>query len=153
MRTILSISALFSLLVIVPVSYMTFDTDPPYVYEPAPSSYVIPHQTQAGHQITVHWKLVRVNRVCVGLITRYIVDKHTGVRVTYDPVPAAGALETTDTSLDRTFFLPQGIAPGPKLYFADGIYGCNLLQRYWKPLVVRTPTLEFDILSPTQEHL
>lgn len=143
MKTIMSTITVFSLLVVAPVSYMAFDTQPPYVYD-AVSSYVVPRQTLAGHQITVHWKLASVNRVCPGVITRNIVDARTGVRVTYDPVPAAGSFD--DHELDRTFFLPQGITPGPKLYYADGAYGCNLLQRYWRPLVVRTPSLAFEIL-------
>ena len=145
MRVLIALSAALSFLVIAPVSYMTFDTTPPYEYDAA-GSYIVPRLTQAGHQITVHWRLRRVNRICPGTITRTIVDAVTGVRTTYDPVPAAGVIELADEELDRTFLLPQGIASGRKLYYSDGAYGCNPLQRYWSPLRVRTPTLEFEIL-------
>ena len=144
MRLATTTSAIVSV-VIAWVTFMTFDTTPPYEYD-AGSSYVIPSKTQAGHQVTVHWKLSRVNRVCPGTVTRSVVDAVTKVRITYDPALAAQSVVPGDDELNRTFLLPSGISPGKKLYYADGSYGCNLLQRWWKPLVVRTPTLEFEIL-------
>lgn len=145
LKILTAFSALLSFLVIAPVSYMSFDTEPPYVYD-KDGSYIVPERTHAGHQITVHWKLRRVNRICPGFITRNIVDAETGVRVMYDPVPATQSVVQGDSELNRAFLLPSGIGPGRKLYYSEGAYGCNLLQRLWKPLQLRTPTLEFEIL-------
>lgn len=125
------------------LAFMSADTTPPYEYDVA-ESYVIPEQTQAGHQLTVHWK-IKVNRICPGTIVRTIVDTKTGIRVSYDPTPAANTLETVDHELNRTFMLPTGIPPGAKWYYSDGDYACNLLQRFY-PLHVRTPRLPFTVL-------
>jgi len=142
-KGMIAVSAAFSVLVVAPVSYMLFDNQPPYEYD-ADNSYVIPARTPAGRQMLVHWKFSRVNRICVGSITRYIVDKDTGVRVSYDPTPAAKNINEGDSALDRTFFLPPDTVPGKKWYYADGEYACNPLQHLY-PLRVRTPRLSFEV--------
>ena len=142
-RGMIAFSVVFTLLIVMPISYMLGDTQPPYEYD-ASRSYVIPQHTAAGKQITVHWHFLRINRICVGRITRHIVDQMTGVNISYDPTLAAATVEVGMDSLDRTFFLPQGILPGMKWYFAEGEYACNPLQRFY-PLVTRTPRLSFEV--------
>jgi hypothetical protein len=144
MRAITIAVAAISLLVIAPTVYMLADDQPPYEYD-VENSYVVPRQTRAGHQVTVHWKLSRINRVCPGVIIRTIVDALTGVRTTYDPAPAATTIDLMDNELNRTFLLPSGITPGSKWYYSDAEYACNPLQRFY-PLKERTPRLSFDIL-------
>lgn len=126
------------------IGYMAADNQPPYDYF-VTESYVVPSPSLAGHQVTVHWKL-KVNRICPGFIIRTIVDAKTMARVSYDPAPAFGMVRTDDDHLDRTFFLPEGMRPGPKIYRANAEYVCNLLQRIW-PLKVQTPDLHFEVGS------
>lgn len=144
-KGMIAASAVFTLLVITPLSYMIGDNAPPYEYDVG-NSFVIPSHTLAGRQMMVHWKLSRVNRICPGSITRYIVDQETNVRISYDPTAAARTIEAADSSLDRTFFLPPGISPGKKWYYADAEFACNPLQHFF-PLRVRTPRLSFEVVD------
>lgn len=143
MRAALIAVAHISLLVVAPLAYMLADNQPPYVYD-ASKSYVKPEKTASGKQVTVHWHLARINRVCVGTIVRYIVDQHTNARISYDPTAAAATIEVGMNYLERTFFLPQEMTPGKKWYYAEGSYACNPLQRFY-PLVTRTPRLSFEV--------
>lgn len=140
------LSALLSLFVIAPITYMLADNQPPYEYD-AENSYVIPSKTMAGRQMSVHWKLKKLNRICSGSVTRVIVDEQTGVRTYYDPTPVTRTLDIGDMTIDRTFYLPPLISPGPKWYYADIEYACNILQHFY-PLRVRTPRLPFNVDEP-----
>ncbi len=142
-KGMLAVSAVFSLLVVTPISYMAFDNQPPYEYDEQ-NSYVIPSKTPSGRQMVVHWKLKKINRVCTGSITRYIVDQETTVRVSYDPTAAARTVDLKDHVLNRTFFLPPDITPGRKWYYANAEFACNPLQHFY-PLRVRTPRLSFEV--------
>lgn len=125
------------------LTFMIADNLSPYEYIAAESS-VIPSQALAGHQVTVHWQ-IKVNRLCPGAIVRTIVDARTGARTSYDPTPAILTIRVTDTALDRTFLLPEGIRPGPKIYRANAEYICNPLHRIW-PLRIQTPDLHFEVV-------
>lgn len=143
MKKLIISSAVLSAL-IVPVSYMAFDNQPPYEYD-VEHSYIVPSVTPAGRQMTVHWKLTKVYRVCVGSITKHVVDQDTTVRFSYDPTPAARTIDIIDGDvLHRTFFLPPDVTTGMKWYFADGEFACNPLQHFY-PLRVRTPRLSFEV--------
>jgi hypothetical protein len=142
-RGMLTIVAVFSLMVIAPIAYMLADNQPPYVYDEG-KSYVVPSVTTAGRQMTVYWHFKKVNRVCIGSITRHVVDQDTGVRFSYDPTAAARTVELGDNLLTRTFFLPPDVTPGKKWYYADAEFACNPLQRIY-PLRVRTPRLSFEV--------
>lgn len=144
MRSIIIASAAVSFLAIAPIAYMAADNEPPYEYDAA-SSYIIPSHTPSGRQLTVHWRLKRVNRVCRGSVTRTIVDEVSGSRTTYDPTPSASNIEVGDVELDKSFYLPPNISPGPKVYYADSEYECNPLQHLY-PLRVRTPRLHFEVV-------
>lgn len=133
----LNLAAILGLL-----AFMIADNQPPYTYF-ADGSYLIPERAAPGHQISVHWK-IKVNRLCPGAIVRTVVDARTGARMSYDPTPAMVTIQMGDSSLDRTFLLPQGMGPGRKLYRANAEYVCNPLQRIW-PLKVQTPDLFFDV--------
>lgn len=123
-------------------AYMLADNQPPYTYF-GDESYIIPQRASPGHQVSVHWK-IKVNRLCPGAIVRTIVDARTGARTSYDPTPAIVTIRPEDTSLDRTFMLPEGMGAGRKLYRANAEYVCNPLQRIW-PLKVQTPDLMFEV--------
>lgn len=123
-------------------AYLLADNQPPYIYD-IEQSYVIPSRASPGHQVAVHWS-IKVNRLCPGSIVRTIVDARTGARMSYDPTPGDMTIEPTDTVLDRTFLLPQGMGLGPKIYRANAEYACNPLQRIW-PLKVQTPDLLFEV--------
>ncbi len=137
------LSAVVSVFVITPLAYMFADNQPPYEYG-MDGSYVVPQHTQSGHQLRVHWKLKKVNRICIGSITRVIVDDVTGFKISYDPTPATKNIDMEDGTLDRTFYLPPLISPGRKWYYSDAEFACNLLQRLY-PLRVRTPRLGFEV--------
>lgn len=143
MKLTIFASLLVSSFLIAPAAYMLSDNQPPYEYDAA-NSYIIPTTTPAGRQMSVHWAFTRVNRVCPGTLTRFVVDEATGYRFSYDPVPVALASEIGDNVLNRTFFLPPGLVPGWKTYYSEMHFACNPLQRIY-PLVVRTPRLRFEV--------
>ncbi len=143
MRFTVILVALLTLLIIAPLSYMIADNEPPYEFD-AERSYVVPSKTPAGHQIVVHWHIIKINRVCPGSITRYIVDDETKAKISYDAVPSARQVEFGTRELNRTFLLPFGIHPGKKWYYSEGEYACNLLQRFY-PLRVLTPRISFEV--------
>lgn len=143
MKLITALTFFISAFFIMPLAYMLADVQPPYEYD-AEHSYIVPSTTPSGRQMLVHWHFVRVNRVCPGAITRYIVDQRTGARLSYDPTAAARTIDVGDKYLDRTFYLPAAISPGMKWYYSEGEYACNPLQRLY-PLRVRTPRLSFEV--------
>ncbi len=145
MKFVVTLVALITLLVIAPLAYMIADNEPPYEFD-AEQSYVVPSKTAAGHQIVVHWHIIKVNRVCPGMITRYIVDDVTKAKISYDAVSSARQVEFGVRELNRTFLLPFGIHPGKKWYYSEGEYACNPLQRFY-PLIVRTPRLSFEVIE------
>ncbi len=145
MKALIVFSAVISFFIIMPLSYMLSDIQPPYEFD-VDKSYIVPHRAIGGRQLTVHWHVKRVNRICPGTITRFIVDAKTGARISYDPTLAAKSIDLKDNTFDRTFYLPEGIAPGVKYYYAEGNYACNPLQRFY-PLLARTPRLTFEVIE------
>jgi hypothetical protein len=144
MRIVIVFSALVSALIIAPVSYMMADNQVPYEYDYA-TSYMFPARPHLDRQVTMHWVIRRVNRICPGHIVRIITDE-SGARVTYDPTPAAMDIHLGDKYMDRTFFLPPNLKPGPHFYKNVGYYACNPLQRFW-PLVVETRAVPFEVVE------
>jgi hypothetical protein len=126
------------------VAFMAADNQSPYTYI-VEQSYVRPNPAHSGRQVTVHWEL-KINRICPGVIVRTIVDARTKAKVSYDPAPALVTVKAGDTSLERTFLLPEEMLPGPKLYRANAEYVCNPLHRIW-PLKVQTPDLAFEVTN------
>lgn len=135
----LNIACLFGWL-----AFMLADNQPPYSYI-VEKSFVRPNPAHSGRQVTIHWEF-KINRLCPGAIVRTIVDARTKAKVSYDPTPALGTVAMGDTSLERTFFLPEEMLPGPKLYRANAEYICNPLHRIW-PLKVQTPDLAFEVTN------
>lgn len=143
MKILIIISTIFSMFVVAPIVFMLADNQPPFEYDQE-CSYVVPNKTPSGNQIRVHWCFKTVNRICSGVITRSIVDAKTRERITYDPTYASSTADIGEKFLERTFFLPSGITPGEKEYYADAAFSCNPLQRIY-PLHVRTPRLRFFV--------
>lgn len=127
------------------LAYMAADNQPPYEYD-ALNSRVVPSPAHDGDQITVKWKLAKVNRVCPGSNRRVLFDPKTRVILaSYDPTPAAISSNIEDGYLNRTFMLPRGLLPASDIgYRATVCYSCNLLQEF-RPLCVSTPELIFRI--------
>lgn len=128
------------------VAFMAADNQPPYEYDTA-NSYIVPAVADDGDQITVRWKLFRVNRLCPGSNRRVLFDKKTKVILAaYDPIPAAIQESLKDGYLNRTFLLPRGALPSGEIgYRATVCYECNLFQRFFRPLCVATPEITFHI--------
>lgn len=128
------------------IGFMAADNQPPYEYDVA-QSYVVPSVANDGDQITVKWKLLKINRICPGSNRRVLFDKTTGVVLaSYDPTPAAVSSSIADGYLNRTFLLPRGALPSGEIgYRATVCYECNLLQKFVRPLCVTTPDLTFRI--------
>jgi hypothetical protein len=143
------VSFLFSAIVVAPMAYMLADNEAPYIYD-VEHSYIKPSETMADHHVIVHWEM-RINRICPGMVVRNIIDAHTGVKITYDAVPAVH-LSMTDPTINNVLYLPAGILPGAKLYQVDGYFSCNLLQQFY-PLHTVTPRIPFTILpSPSSSQ-
>ena len=128
------------------IAFMAADNQPPYEYDVV-NSYVVPSLADDGDQITVKWKLSRINRICPGSNCCVLFDKTTGVILAaYDPTPAAISSSIKDGYLNRTFLLPRGALPSGEIgYRATVCYECNLFQKFIKPLCVTTPDLMFRI--------
>lgn len=129
------------------IAYMAADTTPPYEFDAA-NSYIVPSTAHDGDQITVKWKLSKINRVCLGSNRRVLFDPKTRVILAaYDPTPAAISESIVDGYLNRTFLLPRGALPEGQIgYRANVCYECNPLQRYFKPLCISTPELFFRVI-------
>jgi hypothetical protein len=126
-------------------AFMFADNTPPYEYD-AEQSYIVPSTAHDGEQITVMWKLKKINRICPGSNHRVLFDPKTRVILaSYDPTPAAVSESIIDGYLNRTFLLPRGALPeGAIGYRANVCYVCNPLQRLF-PLCVTTPELFFRL--------
>jgi hypothetical protein len=71
------------------LAFMVADTAPPYEYD-VERSYIVPSKAHDGDQITVMWKLAKINRICPGSNRRILFDPRTRVILaSYDPTPAA----------------------------------------------------------------
>lgn len=129
-------------------AFMAADTTPPYEYD-AENSFIIPSTAHDGDQITVMWKIAKINRFCPGSNHRVLFDPKTRVILaSYDPTSAAISESIKDGYLNRTFLLPRGaLPPGPIGYRANVCYECNLFQRFVKPLCVATPELLFRVVE------
>lgn len=136
MKKFLFSVALFSLMVVAPITSMLFDDHPPYSWD---EGYVYPDPAPDGAQINVCWHL-RVFRVCPGVIQRQLIDSHGEIH-NYDPVLAARA-EDVKTPFCVTFKLPLGMPKGLTKYRVHAAYSCNPLQVYY-PIKVTTPELSF----------
>ena len=125
------------------LTYIIFDTQPPYTYI-VKESGIIPPTAKGGDQVIVMWRVI-FHRSCPGSNQRILFDPVTKVILaSYDPAPAATTVSLRDGYLNRTFLLPKNIQPGWVGYRAVVTYQCNFLQRFW-PLVVTTPDLFFKV--------
>lgn len=132
------------------VAFMAADNTPPYEYD-AERSHIVPSKANDGDQITVMWKIKKVNRVCPGANKRVLFDPQTKVILAaYDPTPAAVSDSLRDGYLNRTFLLPRSVLPpGVIGYRATICYECNPFQKIVRPLCVTTPELFFEVLPPS----
>lgn len=128
------------------IGYMAADNQPPYEYD-LEKSYIIPSLANDGDQITVLWKIKKINRICTGMTHRMLFDPKTDVILaSYDPVPAALRSSTKDGYLRRTFMLPRGALPSGEIgYRATVCYECNAFQKLVRPLCITTPDLTFRL--------
>lgn len=121
---------------VAPVTFMALDNKWPYEYH---GGELHPDPAKPGDEASVFWR-VKINRVCLGYISRQIIDSRGYVH-TADPVPALGNVAT---NFWVTFRLPSFAAKGPATYRAHGTYWCNPLQRLF-PLKTVTPDVKFTI--------
>jgi hypothetical protein len=79
--------------VIVPVTYMIADREPPFYR--LPESYIVPHEVRSEETFEVKW-LLHVNQyrrcVPVGLVRRSIIDSAGGIKE-LEPVTAIADLK------------------------------------------------------------
>ena len=119
------------------IVFMAFDTTPPLRYDES-ASFVVPSPANDGDQVTVKWRLKKVNRECPGIAQRVLFDPKTKIILAnYDPTPAATS--------ESEFALQRALPSGQIAYRADVCYGCNLLQQFVRPLCVPTPNLTFTV--------
>lgn len=127
------------------VAFMAADNTPPYEYDIV-ESHVTPPVAIPGEQVTVKWKLAKVNRICNGWNRRVLFDPKTRVLLaTWDPLPTALIDSISEGYLMRTFTLPKDIPSGETGYRSNVCYECNLFQKFVKPLCVATPELLFQV--------
>lgn len=128
------------------LAFMMADNQPPYEYDVA-NSYVVPSPAFEGQQITVWWRISKVNRYCPGVGHRILFDPKTRVVLAdYDPSPTAEPGSVKEGYLPKTFLLPAKFSPPPEVgYRQTGCYGCNVYQQFVRPLCVNTPDLIFRV--------
>ena len=137
------LAGIFTVLIVIPITWMLVDRTPPYEYDQA-NSYILPDIIRPGSQVTVRWAFSRINRLCPGTTERTIVDVRTGALVSYDPAPHALTIRPGDKFLERSFYIPLSMEPGRKAYRARATFVCNPLQHLW-PIVVQRPDLYFEV--------
>jgi len=134
------------------VAYMIADNAPPYEFDGL-ASVIVPPKAYGGDQITVRWKIKRINRVCPGTTERILFDPNTKIIIAnYDKTSAAAEESLKDGYLNRTFALPRELPAGPIAYRANICYQCNAFQAFIRPMCKTTPTLLFEVQNPTKER-
>lgn len=157
------IAAFVSCLIIAPLFWMALDRDPPYIRE---SGEVVPADPaecgllgesdsviNPGDCVTVKWRIA-ARRNCVpntpNNVTRRIQDSE---KVLHTIAPSKGVIGTTPkipSQLNRHFQIPSGAASGRALYKSTACFACNPMQRFFWPICISMPDVEFDIHPSTE---
>jgi hypothetical protein len=129
------------------IAFMAADNTSPYEYD-AENSHIIPAKAADGDQITVMWKLKKINRFCPGSNNRVLFDPASKVILaSYDATPTAIPSSIKHGYLNRTFQLPRSTLPPGRIGYRGNIcYECNLFQKLVKPLCITTPELFFEVI-------
>lgn len=154
------IAAFFSVFVVVPVTFMLLDREPPYVREQGEivpfgrwqaecGSAIDPEPTgiTPGACVGVRWS-IRVIRNCppanARSINRSLTDSE-GVRWPLATVPGHyGTTPAPLPAITRYFRIPSGAARGPAVYQSSAAFACNPLQHWW-PIIIDKPDVQLDI--------
>lgn len=143
-------AALFSMLLVLPVVFWTFDRQLPLQL-----SYVeiVPPEVTPGQEVEVHWTAKKIRKFgsgifdCHGTFTRRITDA-TGVVFETKPLPiTAGTLlkDNTEGTFAKKFIIPV-LLPGPATYQITTSYACNPMQWFF-PIVHKEDVIHFHILA------
>ena len=141
-RTIIA-AFIFAIGIVGPVAYFLSDRRLPYEYL---FGEVLPPMPAVGGQISIHWR-VKINRYCPGWVQRTIIDEH-GYRWYNIGGPVKNIMPVKrgdEADVVNTLELPRMLSAGPATYLAHVTYHCNWLQRWFWPITVDTPALQFTI--------
>jgi len=145
------------------LSFMLADRRPPHEYVDAD---IIPDKVMPGEPMTLVFVVLR-RRDCPGITRRFLTLSNGDIYI-YDAVPAAvgsqitygqDALKSNSDGgkvghIIREFYLPKDrddrkVPRGTTTYNAEVHYYCNFLQQVLRfPIVVRPPSLTFEIIDP-----
>lgn len=155
------VAAFFSVFIVVPITFMLLDREPPYIREYGEILPFTRWQEECGPQLDnepsgivpgscvgIKWT-IRVIKNCppssARSISRSITDSE-GVRWPLVAVP--GHFGTTPAPLPgitRYFRIPSGASRGPAVYQGIAAFACNPLQHYLWPIIVDKPDVPFTI--------
>jgi hypothetical protein len=137
--------SLIGAFVIVPVTYMAADREPPFYR--TEESHIVPNAVRLEEPFEAKWVLhVNKSRRCVpvGLVHRTIIDSAGGVKE-LEPVPAIADLNNKSSQLTRQMIMPMGVTAGPARYHAEACFACNPIQRLY-PICITEPDISFTVL-------
>lgn len=139
------IAAIVSTIVFTPLTWFMMDREPPYERV---SGEILPPDPKPGDYVEVSWQ-IKVNRQCRRdqrrNVTRTIIDS-IGKITDFDAVEGVygGGRFTEGDTLNRGFYLPQTIDPGPAIYKSTACFACNPIQYLW-PICISHPHINFTI--------
>lgn len=140
------VGAIVSVGICVPIIWMFYDREPPYIMT---GGTISPANPAPGDPITVQWD-IETRKACPSspnaTVSREIVDSK-GVKHLYATVHAIFDSKETETEIVRHLHLPVSIAPGRAYYSSVTCYSCNPVQEFW-PICMKTPEIYFNVAPP-----
>lgn len=130
--------------VLVPMLWMVFDREPPYIIDKVE---IAPEHPMAGTEINITFHARRQRSGCgPALVYREFKQLTDSRKFVYDPVTRREQVDITgDGKFTRTAKLPIEIS-GPVVYRGAACSSCNLLQAWLRwPVCAVTPEAPFTV--------
>lgn len=138
------IAAVFSLAIIVPITYMITDRDLPVTLI---NGRISPSSVYTGQTVTITW-YGKISRMCEGVVYRrvvdsggFIIDTKLGRAESFTLLEGKGYGD-----FNKTAVIPP-MLPGPATYQVFTSYWCNPFQKYIWPIFHAEDLIHFTVLK------
>ena len=128
------LAAVFSLMVVGPVVWMSFDRELPYAIN---SGVTVPKEIIRGKPYRIEWKLTNGVKDCPGAAYRFAKDS-SGKIWTLRPVETGFSYIPLSNGVKEDVIVegyPRSLDPdtalGPIEFFGTNVFHCNILQLVW----------------------
>lgn len=145
-------AAMFSLIIIVPITFMLLSRDVPMTAY----YYNITSPAEPGQEVSVTWTATMF-RYCAGELERKIVDSGgfvfpaDGIKIeSFDYLTADHKVKDDFT---KSFVLPPNMLPGPATYETKMKMWCNPLQELFWPIVYKSNKLMFIVVPSDKKPI